>query len=89
MKGIGFFVGSFLKLCCFPIKILKEITLLTVKYHDKKRAALSLQSEGFGLRGKIRLLGFFRKQQPIRKQPFCMIDKNGFVSMKPFFIAPV
>jgi hypothetical protein len=31
-----FFIGSFLKLCCFPIEILKDITLLTVNIRIRK-----------------------------------------------------
>jgi hypothetical protein len=35
----------------------------------EKRTSLFVQSEKRSMQGKIRLLGFFRKQQYMRKQP--------------------
>jgi hypothetical protein len=49
---------------------LKDITLLTVKYHDKKRAALSLQRESLCIKGKNPALGIFPKATIYTKTAF-------------------
>jgi hypothetical protein len=53
----------------------------------EKRASLFVQSENSVCRGKIRLLGFFRKQQYMRKQPFTNKVVKLFVSQKTIIIA--
>jgi hypothetical protein len=61
--------GSFLTLLCFPIKIYSDITLLTKKYHDKKRAACFFQRESLCIKGKNPALGIFPKAIIYTKQP--------------------
>jgi hypothetical protein len=44
----------------------------------EKSYSFFFESKTSESRGKIRHLGFFRKQQYMRKQPFCLIRDTSF-----------